>query len=303
VIEEFDNLARKALAEAARLARVAESAAVGTDHLVRAAMHIAYSEPGNEGLVQTLGGKGRLIESEGREMSRPNDWSPGIANAIPLSPRFRQALELAVQEAERLGSPSIGIQHLLLALADQPSGPGVDLLQSVGFDLNEFHTALLPRITPQIGRLVTDEVDDVPLPRPVPLPPDFSTLPSEVVDDLAERLQRIPADHIRRRGDYWALWSVERDHIARLADQFGLGKEESDSLYYWWRDEVTMRYPRLRDTIEHTHTRSMLHSMPRIRPKFLFQLWFNTIGPGGRCWFGNRYTTIRHYTFRVHWRP
>jgi hypothetical protein len=36
---------------------------------------------------------------------------------------------------------------------------------------------------------------------------------------------------------------------------------------------------------------------------FLYQVWSNTVGPGAKCWFGNRYTPIRHHTFRLRWRP
>ena len=35
----------------------------------------------------------------------------------------------------------------------------------------------------------------------------------------------------------------------------------------------------------------------------LFQLWFNTLGPGAKTWFGNCYFAIRHYTFRLRWKP
>ena len=35
----------------------------------------------------------------------------------------------------------------------------------------------------------------------------------------------------------------------------------------------------------------------------LFQLRFNTVGPGARTWFANRNVGIRHYTFRFRWRP
>jgi hypothetical protein len=41
----------------------------------------------------------------------------------------------------------------------------------------------------------------------------------------------------------------------------------------------------------------------RTRSTALFQLWFNTVGPGGKTWLGNRYVDIRRYTFRLRWRP
>ncbi len=52
-----------------------------------------------------------------------------------------------------------------------------------------------------------------------------------------------------------------------------------------------------------------IEAMPRSRvaqrlrnKKFLFQLWFNTLRPWAKTWYGNRYTTVRHYIFRLRWR-
>ncbi len=49
-----------------------------------------------------------------------------------------------------------------------------------------------------------------------------------------------------------------------------------------------------------------LHRLVRrrsFRANALFQLYWNTVGPGGRTWFGNRYVTIWRDTFRIRWRP
>jgi hypothetical protein len=65
----------------------------------------------------------------------------------------------------------------------------------------------------------------------------------------------------------------------------------------------------LADTLDHlgTANRARTTALIRRRPRrprseVVSQIWFNTIGPGGRCWFGNRYTTVRHYTFMLRWR-
>ena len=60
--------------------------------------------------------------------------------------------------------------------------------------------------------------------------------------------------------------------------------------------------------LERMHRSRMLemsHSRiaKRLGHGFLFQLWFNTLGPGARTWFGNRYVGIRRHTFRITWRP
>jgi hypothetical protein len=137
--------------------------------------------------------------------------------------------------------------------------------------------------------------------------PDFDSLPHDVLDDLETRRESLPLARVSRYADYWALQGVERDHIRNLAKRFGLSEEDRCVIEAWWMNQLVVL---LADTLDRLHgeirdavigrRRSWIL---RIRFKPLFQLCYNTVGPGGRCWFGNRYTFIRHYTFRLHWRP
>jgi hypothetical protein len=136
--------------------------------------------------------------------------------------------------------------------------------------------------------------------------PDFGSLPSEVRNDLESRLPRVPFHRVQRYADYWALLDVERAHVRKLAQRARLSGEDCRSITAWWTERVSTQ---LADTLGRIHsedrekTRSVMRRRPtRLHSNVSFQLWFNTIGPGGRCWLGNRYVTIRHFTFRVRWR-
>jgi hypothetical protein len=136
-----------------------------------------------------------------------------------------------------------------------------------------------------------------------PPPPDFGALPNELVRDLEARFHRVPFDRVHRRADYYALRSVEEDHVRRLAGRFHLSDVERQSVEFWWLAQVDYR---LVDTRERWSSQSKFPHIPprgRRRHKFLFQLWLNTFGPGGRTWFSNRFVSVRHYTIRVRWRP
>jgi hypothetical protein len=136
--------------------------------------------------------------------------------------------------------------------------------------------------------------------------PDFGSLPKEVTDDLEVRVRQIPIHRVKRYADYWALLDVERAHVRKLAHRARLSAEDCQFTTAWWIEQVSAQ---LADTLGRLHsedwekTRSVMRRRPkRLHSNVSFQLWFNTIGPGGRCWLGNRYVTIRHFTFRVHWR-
>jgi hypothetical protein len=141
---------------------------------------------------------------------------------------------------------------------------------------------------------------------PPPPVPDLGDRTGTVVQSLDDRFARMPFSRVGGLADYWALRAVEVDHVSRLVLQEGFSDQQLEALKAYWlrRIEDRLRKPmdrvRLHD-IEAMH-RSRVARHLRNR-RFLFQLWFNTLGPGAKTWFGNRYVRIRHYTFRLRWRP
>jgi hypothetical protein len=144
-------------------------------------------------------------------------------------------------------------------------------------------------------------------------------LPPDLWLHLEDRLRRLPADRIRRMADYYALRSVESEHINRLARDLALTETQHDLLEAWWQQRVQREVGAKIEQIGHRHHEAQMRWMisrrrqhparrlplrpPGVVRTALFQARFNTIGPGGRTWFGNRYVSIRRRTFRLHWRP
>jgi hypothetical protein len=139
-----------------------------------------------------------------------------------------------------------------------------------------------------------------------PLAPDFNALPVEIRHDLDARFSRIPFDRVGRYADYWALRAIEEHHVRKLAHRHHLSEEDRRSLGAWWlariAGELHETLARLGSERRDRTTRLIRRRTRPPRSKVLAQISHNTIGPGGRCWLGNRYTTVRHYTFMVHWR-
>jgi hypothetical protein len=140
---------------------------------------------------------------------------------------------------------------------------------------------------------------------PPPIAPDIGERTQSVVTSLDNRFARAPFDRVRRWADYWALRDVEIEHVKLLARRERLSEQQREAVQTYWMRRIDGA---LSETLERLRARSggaMRQSRlsRRVRSKALSQIWFNTVGPGGRTWFGNRYTTVRHYTFRLRWRP
>ena len=132
-----------------------------------------------------------------------------------------------------------------------------------------------------------------------PRPPFLST---DAVADFDLRLRRLPVSRVHHWADYWALRSIEHDHVSRVARQWRLTEEQRQEVDDWW---LTLVDNQVEEPLERLRKRTAgrpIRRMPRSRNRVVFQLLLNTIGPGGRTWFGNRYTTLRLLTFRLRWR-
>jgi hypothetical protein len=140
---------------------------------------------------------------------------------------------------------------------------------------------------------------------PPPIAPDIGERTAAVIGGLEDRFARVPFGKVHRWADYWALRDVEIGHVRLLGRSGSLSKEQLEAVESYWLRRIEAPLRQTLDPLRFARTGAMHRS--RMARHFgsgiLFQIWFNTLGPGGRTWFGNRYTTIRHYTFRLHWRP
>ena len=140
---------------------------------------------------------------------------------------------------------------------------------------------------------------------PPPIAPDLGERRDVVLQNLEDRFAQVPFGRVHRWADYWALRDVEIDHVRLFGRQVGLSEQQLEAVESYWLRRI---HAPLTETLEALRSRQTggMHRTRmtrRIKSRALSQVWFNTLGPGGRTWFGNRYTTIRHYTFRLRWRP
>ncbi len=69
-----------------------------------------------------------------------------VGPEIPFTPKAKQVLEQAIEEARQLTQDYIGPEHLLLSLTQEPEGVAGKILQNLGIDLAQVRTEVI-RIT------------------------------------------------------------------------------------------------------------------------------------------------------------
>jgi ATP-dependent Clp protease ATP-binding subunit ClpC len=131
--DRFTKRARRVLTLAQEEAQRLNHNYIGTEHLLL-------------GLVREENGKAMRVLRELRVdpqgvrdmIERTVGHGPrSIFGKLSLTPRTKRVIELAVDEARRLGHHYIGTEHLLLGLVREGEGVAVDVLQELGVNLDK----------------------------------------------------------------------------------------------------------------------------------------------------------------------
>jgi ATP-dependent Clp protease ATP-binding subunit ClpC len=132
-MERFTQRARRVLSLAQEEAERLQHNYIGTEHLL---LGLIREEGGVAGRVlRELGLDQRRVEELVERMTRA---STRVTTQSPeLSPGTKRVLELAVDEARRMGHHYIGTEHLLLGLVRLNEGVAIDILKRAGISPEE----------------------------------------------------------------------------------------------------------------------------------------------------------------------
>ncbi|MGA2820768.1 MAG: ATP-dependent Clp protease ATP-binding subunit [Anaerolineales bacterium] len=126
-LERFTQRARRVLSLAHQEAERLRHAKIGTEHLL---LGLIREEGGVAGRVlRELGLEPERVQEMVERISLPGRGEP---EHIDLSSGTEQVLQLAIDEARRLGHHYIGTEHLLLGLVRQNEGAAIDVLRRLG---------------------------------------------------------------------------------------------------------------------------------------------------------------------------
>ncbi len=153
-MQRFTQRARRVLSLAQEEAEKLQHSYVGTEHLL---LGLMQEEGGIAGRVlKELGLTFEKVEQLVERKTRSGQRTP--FTKLDLSPGTKKVLELAVDEARRLGHHYIGTEHLLLALMRHNEGIAIDVLDALD-------------ITPsQVRKQTHRALQDSPAAQPPPTP-------------------------------------------------------------------------------------------------------------------------------------
>jgi ATP-dependent Clp protease ATP-binding subunit ClpA len=196
--DRFTDRAKRVLALAQDEAIRFNHNYIGTEHLL---LGLLREEEGVAArALQTLGAeleKARqavvFIIGRGDAAASPSE--------ITLSPRTKKVIELAIDEARRLGTKSVGTEHMLLGLAREGEGIASGILESLGITMEKVRHAVIQTL----GQMKPDTFTQVKpdLPTNVYSNTLVQTGPFDLLDDAAKRVLGLAEEEARQMRHNW----------------------------------------------------------------------------------------------------
>jgi ATP-dependent Clp protease ATP-binding subunit ClpA len=194
--DRFSNSAKKVLALAQDEAMRLNHNYIGTEHLL-----LGLVREGDSVAAKVLSSLGvelskvrlavKFIIGAGDTQAAPSE--------ITLSPRTKKVIELAIDEARRMGQATIGADHLLLGLVREGEGIASGVLESLGVTMHKvreqvFATLGRPDHGP-VGQSIRSGVF---------IGHDRSTPdPFDLLDDAAKRVLAVAEEEARQMRHNW----------------------------------------------------------------------------------------------------
>jgi len=188
--DRFTDRAKRVLALAQDEARRFNHNYIGTEHIL-------------VGLIREEEGvAARALRTLGVELEKARTAlgfiigrgdAPTAPSEITLSPRTKKIVELAIDEARRLGSKSVSTEHLLLGLAREGEGIASGILESLGVTMEKVRRAVMETL----GQIKPD------LPTNVYSNTLVSTGPFDLLDDAAKRVLAVAEEEARQMRHDW----------------------------------------------------------------------------------------------------
>jgi ATP-dependent Clp protease ATP-binding subunit ClpC len=138
--DDFEPVARQALEFAPEEARRFRHDFVGTEHLLLGLIH-----SGSQTVSKVMHKFGISLEAVSREIELfvSTGATPVTAATIPFTPRAREALQLAAEEARRLGQPHVRAEHIFLGLLREGGGVAAVVLEKLNVRLDGARAEIL----------------------------------------------------------------------------------------------------------------------------------------------------------------
>jgi ATP-dependent Clp protease ATP-binding subunit ClpA len=190
--DDFDESGKRVMATAQDEAIRARHNYIGTEHLLAALVRADADGPAGRALAR-LGVTLDRVRTALEFIVGMGD-APVGPSEVTISPRTRKVLELARDEAHRLGRPKVGAAELLIGLVREGEGIASGILESLGCTLPGVREAVIS----EMGAGLRSPPVGTPPQQPGPPPARHYQGPFDRFNDRAKRTLALAQDEAIR---------------------------------------------------------------------------------------------------------
>jgi len=194
--DDFDESGKRVMATAQDEAVRANHNYVGTEHLLAALVRADAGGPAGRALAR-LGVTLDKVRTALEFIVGKGD-APVSPSEVTISPRTRKVLELARDEAHRLGHPRVGAAELLIGLVREGEGIASGILESLGCTLEGVREAVMSEMGTGLRSPALGTPPPQPGPQPGPPPARGYRGPFDRFNDRAKRTLALAQDEAIR---------------------------------------------------------------------------------------------------------
>ena len=138
----FTNRAVKAIEFAQRAAQELQQDYIGTEHILLGLIHESGGVAADA--LESVGlDYAQIAERVRRIASHEADYP---ADNPYYTPRAKRVMEGAMEEAQQMGHDYVGTEHILLSLLEETEGDAIEVLESLGVDIDALEDVVLDRL-------------------------------------------------------------------------------------------------------------------------------------------------------------
>ncbi len=140
--ERFTDEARRVLVLAQEEARLLAHEYIGTEHILLGVIRV------EDGIAaSTLRSFGVELDNIRDRLYTTVGTSTAPVSSPPFTPRAKKSLEYSLREALSLGHQTISPEHLLLGIINEGSGLAVEILVSLGVDVDDLRQDVIDQVS------------------------------------------------------------------------------------------------------------------------------------------------------------
>jgi ATP-dependent Clp protease ATP-binding subunit ClpC len=140
MFERFTDRARKVMALANDEAQRLRHPCIATEHILLGLVREGSGVGAN--VLKNLGVDLKTIRSEVEKLVKLGSEPPSLGR-LPISPRAKEVINSAIEEARRLNHNYVGTEHMLLGLVRVKDGVAAAVLANLGLNLDQVRSEVL----------------------------------------------------------------------------------------------------------------------------------------------------------------